>query len=248
MEEHFNMCLLMSLDRVLEYGEVLNVPQADERNRVVTRKEVMLFNIDAYREAVINAFLHNQWVTGNEPMFTAYEDRIEILSRGTLPPDQTMEGFYLGESVPVNKKLSDIFVQLHISEKSGRGVPKIVEKYGEKAFDFRENSIVVTIPYNRLDLGNNTQDSTQVTTQVATQVSESKPNAGNIMQGLDPTSQKIIEFCSTPKTTKEITDYLGFRERKSASKYIRGLVNQGRLAMTIPDKPNSSKQKYISIR
>ena len=33
----------MTLNRVLDYGEVLNVPQADERNRVVERKEVMLF-------------------------------------------------------------------------------------------------------------------------------------------------------------------------------------------------------------
>ena len=153
VREFGNMCLLMSLDRVLEYGEVLNVPQADERNRVVTRKEVTLFDIDAYREAVINAFLHNNWVTENEPMFTAYEDRIEILSRGTLPADQTMEGFFSGESVPVNKKLSEIFLQLHISEKSGRGVPKIIEKYGKQAFDFRDNSIVVTIPYDRLSQG-----------------------------------------------------------------------------------------------
>ncbi len=34
------------------------------------------------------------WVTGNEPMFTVYEDRIEILSRGTLAPEQTIDGFF----------------------------------------------------------------------------------------------------------------------------------------------------------
>ena len=47
-------------------------------------------------------------------------------------------------------KLSEIFLQLHISEKSGRGVPKIVEIYGKEAITFRENSIVVTIPFNRI--------------------------------------------------------------------------------------------------
>jgi predicted HTH transcriptional regulator len=57
------------------------------------------------------------------------------------------EGFYAGESIPVNQKLSDIFLQLHISEQSGRGVPKITEVYGENAFEFRENSIVVTLLY-----------------------------------------------------------------------------------------------------
>lgn len=61
-----------------------------------------------------------------------------------------MEGFYMGESVPVNEKLSEIFLQLHISEKSGRGVPKITEVYGKDAFSFRENAIVVTIPFERI--------------------------------------------------------------------------------------------------
>ena len=58
-----------------------------------------------------------------------------------------MKGFYAGESIPVNRKLSEIFLQLHISEKTGRGVPTITQIYGKDAYDFRENSIVVTIPF-----------------------------------------------------------------------------------------------------
>lgn len=42
-----------------------------------------------------------------------FSDRIENLSRGTIPPGQTMEGFFAGESVPVNQKLSDMLLQLH---------------------------------------------------------------------------------------------------------------------------------------
>jgi predicted HTH transcriptional regulator len=100
---------------------------------------------------MINAVLHNKWVDGNEPMISVFSDRIEILSRGTLAPMQTMEGFFIGESVPVNEKLSEIFLQLHISEKSGRGVPKIIDKYSRDIFTFRENSIVVTIPFERIN-------------------------------------------------------------------------------------------------
>ena len=81
----------------------------------------------------------NLWIGGNESMISVFSDRIEILSRGTLAPAQTMESFFLGESIPVNEKLSKIFLQLHISEKSGRGVPKIIEAYGKEAFTFREN-------------------------------------------------------------------------------------------------------------
>ena len=83
-------------------------------------------------------------------MITVFSNRIEILSRGTLAPEQTIEGFFLGESIPVNRKLSDLFLQLHISERSGRGVPKITEMYGRDAFEFRENSIVVTLPFTIL--------------------------------------------------------------------------------------------------
>ena len=45
-------------------------------------------------------------------------------------------------------------------------------KHRNDAFEFRENSIVVTIPFNRLEL----DDTTQVTTQVATQVIERQLN------------------------------------------------------------------------
>ncbi len=148
IREFGNQCLLYSLDDVLRYGDVLNIIQADETNRVVERKDVPLFENNAFREAVINAFLHNKWVTGLEPMITVFSDRIEILSRGVFAPGQTLEGFFAGESVPVNQKLSEIFLQLHISEKTGRGVPVITKQYGRNAYEFREESIVVKIPFN----------------------------------------------------------------------------------------------------
>lgn len=86
-------------------------------------------------------------------MIIVYSDHLEILPCGKLPPKQTITGFYLGESVSVNQKLSDIFLQLHISERSGRGVPKITDVYGREAFEFRENSIVVTILFDKIDSG-----------------------------------------------------------------------------------------------
>lgn len=81
-------------------------------------------------------------------MITVYSDRIEILSRGGLAPLQTKAGFFRGHSVPVNEKLSEILLQLHISEKTGRGIPIISSEYGEGAFDFSDNDITVTIPFN----------------------------------------------------------------------------------------------------
>ena len=211
---------------------MLNVPQADERERKVERKEGSLFNAEVFREAIINAFVHNQWITGNAPMITVFSDRIEILSRGTIPPGQTMEGFYAGESVPVNQKLSDVFLQLHISERTGRGVPKITEVYGKETYEFRENSIVVSIPFTRVT----TEGIPPVTPPVR------KNNKGKNNE------ERILAFCDSPKNILEIADMLEYKDKKTVRKYIKPLVEQGRLAMTIPDKPNSSNQKYVTVK
>lgn len=151
VREFGNTCLLVSLDKVLEYSDVLNVIQADERDRVVARKDVPLFDKDAWREAVVNAFVHNRWTDLNGPAFSAFSDRIEVLSHGGLPSTQSAEGFFGGRSIPVNPALSDVILQLHISERSGRGVPKIVSAYGVDAFSMDDRSIGVTLSYRRID-------------------------------------------------------------------------------------------------
>ena len=252
VREFGNTCLLFSLDKVLEYGEVLNVPQADERGRKVERKEVPLFNQEAFREAIINAFVHNQWTTGNAPMITVYSDRIEILSRGTIPPGQTIEGFYAGESVPVNQKLSDMFLQLHISERTGRGVPKITEVYGKETYEFRENSIVVSIPFTRVQADEMTHDEMKMTydkvkmTHDGTKMTHDELETTYDEYKRD--AERILEFCAIPRTIHEIMETLELKERKSARRHIKPLVEQGRLAMTLPDKPKSKNQKYIAIK
>ncbi|MBR2401319.1 MAG: hypothetical protein IKB01_00930, partial [Lachnospiraceae bacterium] len=198
----------------------------------VERKEISLFDADAFREAIINAFVHNLWISGNAPMITVFSDRIEILSRGTISTGQTMEGFFAGESVPVNQKLSDIFLQLHISERTGRGVPKITEAYGRETYEFRENSIVVSIPFTRV--------STEGIPPVI-------PPVDTVAKG-NMQIERILEFCSSPKSVLEIAAMLEYKDKKTVRKYLKPLVEQGRLAMTIPDKPNSSNQKYVTVR
>lgn len=152
VKEFGDMNLLISLDKVLDYGDTFNIPQADERNRKVERKEIMLFDLDSYREAVINAFVHNDWKSGSAPTFTYFSDRIEILSHGPLSPKLTLDEFYKGKSEPVNKKLAKVIAQLHISEQSGRGVPTILNRYGEEAFKFSDRWIQVTIPFNFINV------------------------------------------------------------------------------------------------
>lgn len=63
-----------------------------------------------------------------------------------------------------------------------------------------------------------------------------------------PYAERILEFCINPRSILEIIDMLGFKEKKSGRGYVTPLLEQGRLAMTIPDKPNSKNQKYITIK
>ncbi|MBP5640047.1 MAG: putative DNA binding domain-containing protein [Victivallales bacterium] len=242
-----NTCLLYSLDKALEIGDVLNIPQADERNRVVERKEVPLFNAEAYREAVVNAFVHNRWTDLNSPMFCAYSDRVEILSHGALPPKQTVKGFFEGVSVPVNPELSTIFLQLHISERTGRGVPKIINAYDKGIFEFGENTISVTIPYNRLEGKAQTPHvNTLVDTQVDAQV-DAQVNA-QVDAQVKHNETQVLLFCSTPKSMLELAQLLHVKDRRTVKRVILPLLEQGRLAMTIPQSPNSRFQKYITIK
>ncbi|MDD4212759.1 MAG: putative DNA binding domain-containing protein [Bacilli bacterium] len=213
-------CLLYSLKKLIDYGDVINIVQSDETNRKEKRHETFLFDIKSFNEDIVNAILHNKWVDGNEPMITIFSNRIEILSRGTIAPAQTIEGFYLGESVPVNEKLSDIFVQLRISDKSGRGVPKIIEYYSKKAFEFRDNSIVVTIPFNaNRKIGNKVGNNGEVTRK----------------RGLNSTREKILsEMRHNPNITKaELIIIIGISDTAIDNniRYLRtnGKKERGRL-------------------
>lgn len=188
-------CILYSLKNLLDYGDVLNFVRSDETNRKEERNDQTLFDIKSYNEAIVNAVLHNKWVEGNEPMISVFSDRIEILSRGNLAPYQTIDGFFLGESVPVNEKLSEIFAQLRISDKSGRGVPKIVSNYGRNAFEFRENSIVVTIPFRKAINGNDSHADNET---IGNNLFHSDK-----FKSLNPTRKAIIsEMRNNPNITK----------------------------------------------
>ena len=152
VKEFGNTCIMYSMDKILEYGDAINIIQADERNRISERKDVPLFNYEAFHEAILNAFIHNKWLTLNAPQISIFTDRIEILSHGGLAIDQDESGFYSGSSLPVNEVLASIFLQLRISERSGRGVPKIVSIYGRDSIKIEKNRITVTIPFNKINV------------------------------------------------------------------------------------------------
>lgn len=62
----------------------------------------------------------------------------------------------------------------------------------------------------------------------------------------DEISKTIIDFCREPRTKKEIADKCGLKDLKHLTRrYLTPLIEQKYLRMTMPEKPTSSKQKYI---
>lgn len=142
--EYGSKCLLLSLDEIAEYFNSINDTVVDVTG--IRRGESKLFDYPSFREAWINACLHNDWNNAIAPSVYLYDDRIEIVSYGGLPYTLTKEGFFNGTSVPVNKSLLLIFIAAGYAEQSGHGIPTIVSKYGREIFAFDDGMIKVTIP------------------------------------------------------------------------------------------------------
>ena len=149
--EYGNTCLIYALEQVLNYCESLNETYVDLS--VSPRREKKMFNFEAFKEAWINACVHNKWVEGIPPAIYWFKDRVEIISYGGIPNGLSKEEFLSGKTRPVNKELMNIFLQCDIVEQSGHGVPLIVREYGESSYKFSENSITVVIPFDKIGFG-----------------------------------------------------------------------------------------------
>ena len=97
------------------------------------RKDTYLFDYNCVNEAVLNAFVHNDW-TITEPQISMFDNRLEILSHGGLPSGMTEKQFFEGISKPRNATLMRIFLSMGITEHTGHGIPTIIKKYGEEVY------------------------------------------------------------------------------------------------------------------
>ena len=137
--------LLTSANNVLDYIKSYQTVKVDLSDGV--RKETKLFDMESFREAWINACVHNDWKSMIPPSVFVFDDRIEIQSYGTIPFELSIDDFYMGKSIPVNKSLFDIFILAGYAEQSGHGVQTIVKKYGKQAISMGSGIITVTLNY-----------------------------------------------------------------------------------------------------
>ena len=143
-----------------------------------------------------------------------------------------------------NPVIADLFHRMKYMERRGSGLRKIVSEteklpgyteaykpeFSSTATDFRV--ILKNVNYNLEG------DTHQVTHQVIHQDIE-----------LSTMSKQILAFCTTPKFKKELAIFCRFKDlRNFTLKHINPLLEAGQLEMTIPDKPKSRNQKYITVR
>ena len=194
-----------------------------------------MFHQDAFREILLNAIVHKDYSSCNPIQISVYEDKIYVWNDGEMPSglDSADKLFMKHSSKPYNPKLAGVFFKSGMIEAWGRGFDKIREacaKYDAPLPEYNISASGIMVlckacdKYLKLlcDDGHHDQD------------------------GYDAVMM-ILDFCKEARSISEIMGKFGFDSRTSfRRKYLNALVKEGKLKMTLPDKPKSKNQKYYS--
>lgn len=192
------------------------------------REDITEYPIEAIREAILNALMHRDYsiyTEGTTISILMFHDRMEIHSPGNLYGNINVED--LGKVRPDlrNPTLVSMAEVRLKTENRYTGIPTIRNSMKEAGlpapvFQNRRNEFVVIL-YN--DTGTE------------------KEGAKKEKPSLD-----LLVFCESPKTRDEIADFLGISTKDYVTRhYLNPLVKEGKLKMSLPDKPRSKKQKYF---
>ena len=181
----------------------------------------------AVREAVLNALIHRDYsvYTENVPVrIEMYRDRMEIINSGGLYGRITIDS--LGKVRPEtrNMALANMLELLRVAENRYSGIPTIRRECAEAGLpepDFLSKRGEFKVIFR------NSIYRAQRVSSVS-----SRP-------------EDILNFCEIPRSRDELTQFTGKSRYYTMSAIIAPLLEQGRLKMTIPDKPKSSKQRYV---
>jgi len=196
------------------------------------------YPMTAIREAILNALIHRDYSIHTEGMpiqLLLFEDRFEISNPGGLYGRLQID--QLGKVQPDtrNPVLAVAMEVLNETENRYSGIPTIYRELAaanmpEPEFLDRQGSFTV-----RFHRRNN----------VAV---VSKPDGENLT--IIPTLEEaILAFCETPRTRKEIADFLDIKTVSHAIKHhVMPLVERGDIILKYPDKPRSPKQEYTTAR
>jgi predicted HTH transcriptional regulator len=150
-EEYGECSLIKAMQKVLDKFDIENITLA-RKVGIGPREEKKIVDSKALREAIVNAFAHNDYTASDTPIFEIFSDRFEITTYGGLVEGLTQEEFFSGVSRPRNPEIMRIFKDLEYVERLGSGIPYIVSKYGTGIFRLMSSVIRYAYLYDKVEL------------------------------------------------------------------------------------------------
>ena len=224
------------------------------------------YPIQAVREAVLNALIHRDYsiyTEGIPVQIEMYRDRLEITSSGSLFGSMTVD--MLGKIRPEarNAALANMLEVLHVTENRYSGIPTIKKsladaglpeaifevKHGEFKVIFRNN--IYNSAFYQHTKGKTTVRHSRVSEAYSTYSSMHDYSAYDSAQSeydfIDKTNldDAILAFCQVPRSRAELVAFTGMSRYHTMSAYVQPLVDKGLLMLTLPEKPKSSRQRYV---
>ncbi len=194
----------------------------------------------ALREAILNAAMHRDYSNPSGYVAIAvFDDRIEVISIGRLPPGITaaaLSGPHV--SNPPNPLVAGAFHRTGAVEVWGRGTNRVIDeclRYGIEAptFEERGGAVIVTFRAEMVP---------------GTKQAPSRDQVGT-KSGLSRDQVAILAAAQEARSSTELMQVLGRTNRtKFREQILRPLLSTGWLAMTNPDAPRSSRQRYRTTK
>lgn len=169
---------------------------------------------------------------GSEVHIDMYDDRTEIYSPGGMYQSKPIQEYNIDdvESVRRNPIIADLFHRMKFMERQGSGIKKIFDETAK-------------LPGYTEDFKPEVR-STPASFHVV--LKNVNYLAGEQDGEQDATVEKLLDFCSKPRSRQEIANFLQIKSSPYLSRvYLVPLLESGKIHMTLPEKPSSKNQKYI---
>ncbi|MCP8857440.1 ATP-binding protein [Latilactobacillus fuchuensis] len=150
-KKEFYGAITNQIDDVLKYISLINRKQV-----VITgdaqRVEKFDYPMVAIREAIVNAFVHRDYLLHSDVKVELFDNRLEITSPGGIPDGLTLDEIKDGLTAMRNPRLIHILDKMHYIENYGTGIRRMFTAYSNQqsmmtpSFEVRENSFKVVLP------------------------------------------------------------------------------------------------------
>lgn len=216
-------------------------------NHSMEREEQLEVPYHALREALINALCHRYWERYNLTISIAiYDDRVEIASPGTFPPQITPENIKEPhESFPHNLKVAEALYRMTYLENWGSGAKRIMDackEQGVEAPTWRSDGGFVTITFKRPIVTKSDTEQREATTKHRPSTDQAPTK---YRPSTDQVQKMILSMGDDYMTMSEIMSNIGLKHRPSFRKnYFLPALAEGAIERLYPEQPNHPKQKY----